>query len=309
MRRYYHDDDDEDNYYGYYKPSKPRHVEDGIKAKTKRGQSFGSTWWSKKWIEVLESFGWENRLQRGRSYARKGQVIDIDIKKGKVGSHVQGSRSTPYKIDIEMKQILDKDWDNALDAMSEQAIFAAKLLAGEMPNDIEDAFNSAKISLFPMKKDINTTCSCPDFANPCKHIAAVYYLLGERFDEDPFLIFLLRGRSKEEIMELLRSRRSAIDQTSEENDEDEMGVASAVIVESLELANDQSFWELKSPIDDLRVSINPPNVEMAIIKRLGELPFWTAQKRFSDFIKPIYSAVSKKRVISDDLDNIARQSR
>ena len=294
MRRYYYIDheDDEDDYYGYYKPSKPRHVEDGIKAKTKRGQSFGSTWWSKKWIEVLESFGWENRLQRGRSYARKGQVIDIDIKKGKVGSHVQGSSPRPYKIDIEMKQILDKDWDNALDAMSEQAIFAAKLLAGEMPNDIEDAFKSAKVSLFPMKKDINTRCSCPDSANPCKHIAAVYYLLGERFDEDPFLIFLLRGRSKEEIMALLRSRRSAIDQTSEENDEDEIGVASAVIIESLELANNQSFWELKSPIDDLRVSINPPNVEMAIIKRLGELPSWTSQKRFSDFIKPIYSAVS-----------------
>ena len=300
MRRYYYyddddddeeDEDDDDDYYGYYKPSKPKKVNGGIKAKTQRGKSFGSTWWSKKWIDVLESFGWSNRLQRGRSYARQGQVIDIDIKKGKVSSHVQGSRPKPYKVDIEMKQLVDKDWDNALDSMSEQAIFAAKLLAGEMPEDIEDAFRSAKVNLFPMKKDIGTGCSCPDSANPCKHIAAVYYLLGERFDEDPFLIFLLRGRSKDEVMELLRSRRSAVDQDSGEDDE-ESAVASAVIVESLELTNDQSFWELKVPIDDLKISINPPEVEMAVIKRLGEPSFWKAQKRFSDFISPIYSRIS-----------------
>jgi len=289
MRRYYYNDDDD--YYGYYKPSKPKKVVNGIKAKTQRGKSFGSTWWSKKWIEVLESFGWENRLQRGRSYARQGQVIDIDIKRGKVSSHVQGSMSKPYKIDIEMNQILDKDWNKVLDAMAEQAIFAAKLLAGEMPNDIEDAFKSAKVNLFPIKKDIRTACSCPDSANPCKHIAAVYYLLGERFDEDPFLIFLLRGRSKEEVMEMLRSRRSAVDQSPEE-DEDNADVASVIIIESLELANDQSFWSLKKPLDDLKVSISPPDVEMAIIKRLGEPSWWNYKTRFSDFIKPIYTAVS-----------------
>jgi len=298
MRRYYHDDDEDDeeddddyDYYGYYKPSKPKKVDGGIKAKTKRGKSFGSTWWSKKWIDVLESFGWSNRLQRGRSYARQGQVIDIDIKKGKVVSHVQGSRPKPYKVDIEMRQLTDKDWDDALDAMSEQAIFAAKLLAGEMPEDIEDAFKSAKVNLFPMKKDIGTGCSCPDSANPCKHIAAVYYLLGERFDDDPFLIFLLRGRSKDEVMELLRSRRSVAEQDSDASNEETV-VASAVIVESLELASDQSFWELKTPIDDLKIAINPPEVEMAVIKRLGEPSFWKVQKRFSDFISPIYSRIS-----------------
>jgi len=303
MRRYYYYDDDDDDdeeeeedddddydYYGYYKPSKPKKVDGGIKAKTQRGKSFGSTWWSKKWIDVLESFGWSNRLQRGRSYARQGQVIDINIKKGKVTSNVQGSRPKPYKVDIDMKQLTDKDWDNALDAMSEQAIFAAKLLAGEMPEDIEDAFKSAKISLFPMKKDIGTHCSCPDDANPCKHIAAVYYLLGERFDEDPFLIFLLRGRSKDEVMELLRKRRSFDDQDLEEDEES--AIASSAIIESLELANDQSFWELKSPIDNLKIVINPPEVDMAIIKRLGEPLFWKIQKRFSDSISPIYSRIS-----------------
>jgi len=103
MGRYYYDN--------YYTPSKPKPVKDGIKAKTKQGKSFGDTWWSKKWIALLESFGWDTRLQRGRSYARKGQVVDINIKKGIVTSSVQGSQPKPYKVRIEMKQISDKDWE------------------------------------------------------------------------------------------------------------------------------------------------------------------------------------------------------
>ena len=207
----------------YFKPSKPREVKNGIKAKTKRGKSFGDTWWSKRWISVLESFGWDNRLQRGRTYARKGQVIDMEIEKGEVLSHVQGSRRKPYRVTIDMEQISDRDWEEVADAMAEQAIFAAKLLAGDMPEDIEDAFEAAGVNLFPWESDLDTDCSCPDWANPCKHIAAVYYLLGERFDEDPFLIFLLRGRSKEELMETLRQRRAGIAQSAGESDGVEHG--------------------------------------------------------------------------------------
>src|SRR5437588_12759165 len=93
--------------------------------------------------------------------------------------------------------------------MASQAIFAAKLLAGEMPQDIEEAFSAVQISLFPLATtDLDTDCSCPDWANPCKHIAAVYYLLAERFDEDPFLIFKLRGRTKEQIIQVLREKRA-----------------------------------------------------------------------------------------------------
>ena len=293
MRRYYYDDDDDDeddddyyNRYGYYKPSKPKAVKNGIKAKTKRGQSFGSTWWSKRWIGVLESFGWDNRLQRGRNYARQGQVIDIDITKGKVISHVQGSQSKPYKIEMKMKQIPDKDWDKAAGAMSEQAIFAAKLLAGEMPQDIEDAFKTAGLSLFPSKSDLDTDCSCPDYANPCKHIAAVYYLLGERFDEDPFLIFLLRGRSKKELMDMLRSRRA--EQPSETEANAIADVNAVSVEEIVELKADFSFWELKEPIDSLSITIDPPEVEMAVFKRLGDPPFWKAKKQFLELFRSTY---------------------
>src|SRR6266566_1038632 len=198
----------DNDYWDYYEPSRPIKVEGGIKAKSERGE-IGSTWWSKRWIEVLESFSMGTRLTRGRSYARQGQVISIDIEPGVVKAKVQGSRPKPYNIKIQLRPLSDQDWEEATEAMAAQAIFAAKLLAGEMPTNIEEAFHAVKLSLFPTAaKDLVTDCSCPDWANPCKHIAAVYYLLAERFDEDPFLIFKLRGRTKEQIIEILREKRA-----------------------------------------------------------------------------------------------------
>jgi uncharacterized Zn finger protein len=194
--------------WNYYRPNQPIRVEGGIKAKSERG-AIGSTWWSKRWIGVLESFSMGTRLTRGRSYARQGQVISIDVQPGIVTAKVQGSQPKPYNIKIRLKPLSDQDWDKVTEAMAAQALFAAKLLAGEMPTNIEEAFHAVNLSLFPTAvKDLVTDCSCPDWANPCKHIAAVYYLLAERFDEDPFLIFKLRGRIKEQIIQTLREKRT-----------------------------------------------------------------------------------------------------
>ena len=177
-------------------PEQPIRVKDGLKTRSDRG-SIGSTWWSKRWLAVLESFGMGARLTRGRSYARQGQVVSLDVEPGIVNAKVQGSQPRPYKVKIQLKSLSDQEWEQVLDAMASQAIFAAKLLAGEMPTDIEDAFRAVNLSLFPTKvSDLVTDCTCPDWANPCKHIAAVYYLLADRFDEDPFLIFKLRGRTR-----------------------------------------------------------------------------------------------------------------
>jgi len=171
----------------------------------KRG-AFGQSWWAKRWIAVLESFDIGARLGRGRSYARNGQVLSIDVAKGKVTAKVQGSRPQPYAVTIQVKQLTTGQWDELVRALSGQALFTAKLLAGEMPQDIEQVFGEAGLSLFPEKlRDLQTSCSCPDDSNPCKHIAAVYYLLGEEFDRDPFLLFRLRGLDREELMERLGS--------------------------------------------------------------------------------------------------------
>ena len=190
-------------WYESYQPSRPKAAKGGIKAQSKRG-SFGTSWWAKRWIAVLESFNIGARLGRGRTYARQGQVLSINIDKGLVEAKVQGSRSKPYDITIKVKGLSDADWKKLAEEISRQAIFAAKLLAGEMPQDIEQAFEKAGLSLFPQKiGDLETNCSCPDWSNPCKHIAAVYYLLGEEFDRDPFLLFKLRGLRREEFIELL----------------------------------------------------------------------------------------------------------
>ncbi len=250
----------------YYEPSRPRPAKHGIKAKNVRG-AFGQSWWAKRWIAVLETFGWGNRLTRGRSYARSGQVLTIDLEAGHVRARVQGSRPAPYKVKVEIQPLQDEQWEHAITAMAEQAIFAAKLLAGEMPENIEDAFVAAGVPLFPQSsRDIVTDCSCPDYANPCKHIAAVYYLLGERFDEDPFLIFQLRGRTRDEVIEALRARRAAAPS----------GIATSAMARS-ELVPPLAdllgtYYQAGVELATIAVQIAAPEVEAGILRRLGPAP-------------------------------------
>ena len=149
------------------------------------------------------------RLSRGRSYARRGQVLNIDEKDGEIRARVQGSRRAPYKVRISLNVLDDMAWDRVLDVLADQAIFTAQLLAGEMPAGIEEAFTAAGTSLFPVSgRELDTDCSCPDWSNPCKHIAAVYFLLGEAFDDDPFMLFRLRGRTETQILAELRILRA-----------------------------------------------------------------------------------------------------
>ena len=182
-------------------------MKDGLQAKSKRG-AIGETWWSQRFIEVLEDFHEGPRLARGRAYARRGQVIDLDVEAGEVGARVQGSRARPYSVSIGVTVLDDTDWARVEEAMASQALFLARLLAGEMPREIEDAFAATGLSLFPATADdLATDCSCPDWENPCKHVAAVYYLLAEAFDRDPFLIFAWRGRPRERLLAELRALR------------------------------------------------------------------------------------------------------
>ncbi|MCO5380740.1 MAG: SWIM zinc finger family protein [Methanosarcina barkeri] len=189
--------------YGHYEPTKPIEVKGGIKAQSKRG-SFAQSWWAKRWVKTLESFNMGARLSRGKSYARKGQVTSIKIDAGLVRAKVQGSNPTPYSVTIKVRTLNGSEWELLAEKLVLKPIFAAKLLAGEMPEDIDSAFKEIGLSIFPETlDDLETDCSCPDWSNPCKHIAAVYYLLGEEFDRDPFLIFKLRGVDMDEFMSIL----------------------------------------------------------------------------------------------------------
>ena len=186
--------------YNDYLYTKPIDVRGGIRAGSKRG-AFGSSWWAKRWLQTLEEFQIGSRLDRGRSYARRGQVMSIDIQPGGVTAKVQGSRKRPYSVSIEVRTISPPDWERLQAAMAEQPIIAASLLSGRMPDNIEDTFRVAGLSMFPDRQgDLETDCSCPDWSNPCKHVAAVYLLLGEEFDRDPFLIFRMRGMEREDLL-------------------------------------------------------------------------------------------------------------
>lgn len=279
----------------FYEPTRPMPVKNGLKARSRRGQ-IGETWWSKRWIGVLESFDMGSRLGRGRSYARQGQVVSIDIEKGVVTAKVQGSRPRPYSIEIKLQPLSEKDWDKVTDAMAAQAVFAARLLSGEMPQNIEEAFGKARLSLFPTSiKELSTDCSCPDWANPCKHIAAVYYLLAERFDEDPFLIFKLRGRTKEEIISALRKKRSDQSAGADTASLAEADSSPVETVAPLEECLD-TFWQAGEALAYFAANPSPPVVENAVIKRLGDAPFMVRRRNIATLLAKAYSIVSTTAV-------------
>ncbi len=294
-------------YWSYYEPARPKKVENGLKAKSKRG-CIGETWWSKRWVKTLESFNLGARLARGKSYARKGQVISIDVNPGIVRARVQGTGSEPYDVEIKLKPLSDAEWDKAASAMAAKAVFAARLLGGEMPENIEEAFSESGISLFPRKgKDLRTDCSCPDWSNPCKHIAAVYYLLAEQFDCDPFLIFKLRGRSKEEIIESLRKMRSVSDVA--EPDDGSVSIPDAEeksrpLEECLDC-----YWQKGSELDLLQINPRAPDVEGAILKRLGPAPFLIGGVNLADLLLKAYEAAGKEalRRATGDRESIEEQ--
>jgi uncharacterized Zn finger protein len=182
----------------------PIAVEGGVKAKSKRG-AIGEQWWSRRFIAVLESYGLSSRLQRGRSYARRGQVLEFTLATGKVTARVQGSRPAPYRVSITVRPLTSAQWREVESRLAGQALFRARLLAGEMPAEIEEVFAACGTPLFPAAaSDLAMSCNCPDWGVPCKHLAAVCYVLAEAFDADPFAMLAWRGKGRDDLLATLR---------------------------------------------------------------------------------------------------------
>ena len=181
----------------------------------KKKRAFGHTWWGERWLDVLEKLGsyWPNRLPRGRRYARSGAVVELTLKPAQIIARVQGTRATPYRVSIKVRSFSSEEKRRFLEILEKRPLLSASLLRLEVPPEILDAFKEEGLELLPASpEEFETNCSCPDWANPCKHIAAVFYVITEAIDRDPFNLFLLRGIPKEEILaglELEKDKRVA----------------------------------------------------------------------------------------------------
>jgi uncharacterized Zn finger protein len=269
---------------------------------------------------VLEGFEVGRRLGRGRSYARQGQVVELELEKGSVSALVQGSRDAPYLVRMRLSMLSSTDWKKVTRAISQDAELSHSLVSGIIPENIEEAFEPLGLSLFPTTSgDLKTACSCPDQANPCKHIAAVYYLLGEEFDRDPFLIFRLRGIDRSEIVEAIggpaalrgapvpapepppEPEQEAADRVSDRDlDEDErQGDAADGPVLAPErppepLPTDaHAFWAGEAPTEaDEETDLRIPSVPGALARRLGGYVFWRGREDCAAVIDRAYHNAS-----------------
>lgn len=252
-----------------------RAAKDGIKARSTRGE-IGESWWSARFIAALREVADDSRLTRGRSYARSGQVMDLRVEAGTVSARVQGSAARPYAVRLHLAPFGDAEWARAEEALAGQALFLAALLSGEMPRDVEQAFAAAELSLFPTRRgDLRSECSCPDPANPCKHVAATYYILAEAFDIDPFLVLRWRGRARDDLLARLRElRASPVDAEPAEADADSQPAGEEAEHASPPSASGapRDFWSAGPELAELAFSPRAAAIADAVPRQLGPLP-------------------------------------
>jgi uncharacterized Zn finger protein len=260
-------------------------------------------WWVERWLELLDSYRYKKRLERARIYAREGNVLSINFKDNRVIAEVQGSEKEPYQVSLSLDTFADEDWKYVIDNLSEKAIFSARLLAGEMPENIERVFISSGLHLFPFSlTDIQSQCSCPDPINPCKHIGAVYYQLADRFSEEPFVLFQLRGRDKEQILDALRElrKKNIFIPQEQENSGDQLPqktLKNSVNFKKVtldQLSPDlEKFWQYQASLEPSLLTIVPPIDNKTILDLLGIIPLPSNEATaLRQYLSQIYQATA-----------------
>ena len=256
----------------------------GIKSGNRQG-TFGRTWWGQRWLKVFEPSAVESRLSSGRSFAREGQVLTVDIEPGLITGTVQGNELRPFDVRIEIKKVMEYIWEDAETAIAENSKLAATILSGKLPENIDSIFGSPKVSLFPNRlKDIKSSCTCSDWANPCKHSAAVYYVLSEQIDRDPFILFTLRGRTRSEIQNIINN-------DADGQIEEQAPAPGEPLPDSPE-----AFWGKTAHDENPRDSSNLWHLssDALIVARLGPFPFWRGENPLYEEVKLLYRSASHK---------------
>ncbi len=271
---------------------------------------FSRTWWGDRFIKALEAFTDESRLQRGRSYASGGKVKSFEIEQNNITAQVKGSinpyfgvyKEPTYNISIEITPIAKTRWSEAIQKLSSKASIVSRLLLNEVPENIEDTFSDLGLHLLPhSRKDFKTQCSCPDSANPCKHIAGVYYLVASQLDHNPFLLFELRGLSKAQLQ--VKLAESPLGKAlSEELNAKEISLEPSTSFYTrptkqtiTQNPTPREFW-----LGTLRLpqTIEVPTasgVSAILIKKQGDFPaFWQKDNSFIEAMEELYKRVKTK---------------
>ena len=258
---------------------------------------FSRTWWGKRFIAALEAFTDSARLGRGRSYASGGKIKEYRINQGKITAKVRGSinpyfgvyKEPLYNTTIEIKPISASDWSKAIAHISSKASFVSKLLMNEVPDKIEEAFAELSLHLLPQsRKDFTTKCSCPDYSNPCKHIAGVYYLVASELDSNPFLLFELRGLEREKLLqELAKSPLGQVLSSAMNTQEIPLESAASYYTQPKKMSVSESvslkeFWLGTTRLPQTVEAASPASIPAILIKKAGDLPpFWKKDISFT----------------------------
>ncbi len=265
-------------------------------------------WWVEQWMELINGYRFKKRLERAWGYAREGHVTSIRFEGRRVHARVQGTDEAPYKVKLWLDVLNDEDWGYVLEALTQKARWSAQLLAGIMPSDIERAFAASGKRLFPFKlQEVRSECSCPDKANPCKHISAVYFLMGDRFSEDPFVLFQLRGRNRARLLEdLAEHRRKALAERAaaakEENKASTPQEATAMPPHAA-VQDPALWWRYNRSLDGDLVVITPAMEGDTGLDAAGELPlaedprFAEARSTFLNNLKAHGQASAQKAML------------
>lgn len=270
-----------------YPASKPRPVEGGLATSKKRG-AMAESWWSQRLVDVLESFGLGGRMERGRRYARAGQIVRFEVAPGLLDADVQGSRGAPYRVAVRSPLPSEAQWAAVDEVVGARVGFVARLLAGEVPPELEDAFAEGGVALFPARwSDLSASCSCPDGANPCKHIAAVLYLFADRLDADPWLLLAWRGRTRDEVLAPLPA---IIGEPAVDGADGDGGAASTL----------PPWWPLEPGTATLDhdadpltlLSVDPPERPATVLDRLAALDLDVRGAAVADLLADAYPTIT-----------------
>jgi uncharacterized Zn finger protein len=271
---------------------------------------FSRTWWGDRFIQALEAFTDDNRLKRGRSYASGGKVKSFEIDLNKITAKVRGSvnpyfgvyKEPTYNIEIQITPIAKTHWNEAIQKLSSKASIISRLLLNEVPENIEDTFSHLGLHLLPhSSKDFKTKCSCPDYANPCKHIAGVYYLVASQLDNNPWLLFELRGLSKAELQAKLADSPLGKALSEELNTKEIPLELSNSLYTKLQkqslnqMPNAREFWLATKRLPQTIEVATPGSICAILIKKQGDFPdFWHNDASFIETMEELYQRVKTK---------------